>query len=709
MHKTTGRAAALCRSARISAVEPEAAGNGLFDHAGATGRLMQSKDWSTTALGPVESWPQSLKVALRLMLASPAPAFIWWGDDLIHLHNDACARLFGRRRKLGRPANEIRREIWDAIGQEVYDVLAGNQPVTVRGRRVIVSRNGREHDLYCTFMLTPIRDEWGCAVGVLGIGDDVTASVIGRQRLAALRGLKDLGKAESVEAACEWATAALAANVRDIPFALIYLIDPGGEHAALAGAAGTLPQRLDARIACDEPSGAWLLENFQNREPLWQASELPPSLAQSEGDANGAVVLRLRRIDGRDVCLVVGLAQRAELDDELRSFLTAAAGLVSSGLAAAAQNDSAPDADEGRRNEFLAMLAHELRNPLAPIRSASELLAYVDSNPMTLAQAREIIERQLGQLVRLVDDLLDASRLSRGRLELKRTPVDLRVAIANAVESVRPLIDASRHELDVRMPASPVRVNGDQVRLTQAISNVLTNAAQYTEPGGRIEVELHVTGDDARLRVADNGIGIEPSLLPRIFEMFMQGEQRPGEPRHGLGLGLAVAKRLVELHGGTIEAHSDGRGKGTELVVTLPLVAAHRADYPAHANGHYKLGRRILVADDNTDAARAMAEVLGAVGHEVRTASDGLNAIEIAERFRPDLILLDIGMPRLDGYETCRRLRQSPWGKDIAIYAVTGWGQASDRKRTREAGFDAHLVKPVSIAAIQELITRSEH
>jgi len=706
MHKTPGRAAALSRSARITAVEPEAAGGGLFDRAGATGRLMRSKDWSTTALGPVDRWPESLKTAVRLMLASPAPGFIWWGDDLIHLHNDACARLFGHRSKLGRPAHEIRREIWDAIGDEVCEVLSRNAPLIVRGRRVVVTRNGREHDLYCTFTLTPIRDESGRPVGVLGIGDDDTEAVIVRQRLAALRGLQDLGRAESVEAACEWAVAALVANAREIPFALLYLIAPDGAHATLAGSAGELPQSLDTTIARDEPSGAWLLADPEHRDSMRITRALPPSLADAKNDVDGAAVLRLGPVDGRDACLVVGLSKRTVLDDELRAFLIAAAGLVSSGLTATAQAHPAEPGDD-RRNEFLAMLAHELRNPLAPIRSASELLAYVDRNSTTLTHAREIIDRQLGQLVRLVDDLLDASRLNLGTLELKRSPVDVRAAIADAIENVRPLIEEAHHELDVRTPSSAVRVDGDHVRLTQALSNILTNAAQYTEPGGRIGIELRAAANEARVRIADSGIGIDASILPRIFEMFMQGEQRPGEPRHGLGLGLALAKRLVELHGGAIEAHSEGRGKGSEFVVTLPLLRSHRAANRSEINGHDR-ARRILVADDNTDAATAMAEVLGAVGHDVRTARDGLQALEIAERFRPDLILLDIGMPRLDGYETCKRIRRSPWGRNVAIYAVTGWGQASDRKRTREAGFNAHLVKPVSISTIQELIARSD-
>jgi signal transduction histidine kinase/ActR/RegA family two-component response regulator len=669
---------------------------------------MQTQDWSTTALGPVEYWPEGLKTATRIMLATPSPAFIWWGRDLTHLHNDACAKLLGRGRSIGRPASEIRRDIWDAMGPEVCDALEANTALTVTERRIVASRPGREREIFCSFTLVPIRDEWGSAGGVLGIGDDVTAAVVSRQRLASLRSLKDIGKAESVKTACEWAAAAVASDVRDIPFALVYLVEPDEAHAFLAGAAGAVPPEVESTVSRHVGFGKWLLDGNAAPGGLRRLDAEPPL---SSADAAGVVALPLGRPSAPNGYLVVALGKRRPLDAEFRDFLTAAAGIIATGIAAAARGDAARalENEEARRNEFLAMLAHELRNPLAPIRSATELLAYVDSNPMSLAHARAIIERQLSQLVRLVDDLLDASRISRGTLELKRGPLDLRSAIANAVESVRPLIDSARHDLKVQLPESPVRVHGDLVRMTQVVANLLTNAVQFTNPGGRIQVNLETSGAEARIRVTDNGIGIDEPLLNRVFEMFTQGEQRPGEPRHGLGIGLAVARRLVELHGGTIRVTSAGPNQGSEFLLTFPVIAADGSVEHASGRESPASGRRILVADDNADAAAAMAEILGVIGHDVRTAEDGLQAIEIAECFRPDLILLDIGMPRLDGYETCKRLRQRAWGRDIPIYAVTGWGQPSDRRRTREAGFNAHLVKPVSIEAIKELIARSDH
>lgn len=671
---------------------------------------MRTRDWSATSLGPAESWPECLKTPLRLMLASSTPTFIWWGPELVYLHNDACGRLFGRQRALGRPAAEIREQIWDAIGAEVCDVLESNAAVSAEERRVLVGRGDREREIYCSFSLTPIRDESGSAVGVFGTSTDQTAAVLARRRLSALSHLRDVAKADTLRRAAEWSAAALAADVRDVPFALVYFVDES-ERVALAGSAGSLPTNFEtvcARTA--RASLPWQLEPRESSD-FPRVETLPPEIASAAPDAAGAAVLPLRfRTPGvREAYLVVGIAKQRPVDDEYRAFLNAAASLVSAGLAAAALHDDVQSQDDDERtNEFLAMLAHELRNPLAPIRSAAELLAYVDSNPMSLPHARAIIQRQLAQLVRLVDDLLDVSRISRGTLELKRAPLDLRSAIASAVESVRPLIDGSRHQLRVQMPGTALPLDGDQARLTQALANLLTNAAQYTNPGGHIDVGVDANGREARIHIADDGIGIDPEFLPRAFEMFTQGEQRSGEPRRGLGIGLAVARRLIELHGGTITAASPGRNRGSEFIVTLPLSGTRPKARRPSGNGAQLPRRRILVADDNADAASAMAEILGVIGHDVRTAVDGLEAIEVAERFRPDLILLDIGMPRVDGYEACRRIRQRAWGRHVPIYAVTGWGQPSDRRRTREAGFTAHLVKPVSIDAIKALIAAQE-
>jgi signal transduction histidine kinase len=422
--------------------------------------------------------------------------------------------------------------------------------------------------------------------------------------------------------------------------------------------------------------------------------------------------------------LVLGVSPRLDLDDDYRSYFDLAASRVSQMLSAAAEHRDArtqPTADE-RNNEFLAMLAHELRNPLAPIRSAAELLKYVDRKPGSLPHARQIIERQLTQLVRLMDDLLDASRISRGKLELRKQPFDVRAAAASAVESATPAMQEAGHELTVGLSDEPLAVSGDRARLIQVIGNLLTNAAQYTPRGGHIRLSIGRDGDNAVVSVTDDGMGIKEDMLSRIFEMFTQVAPRDDGPRKGLGIGLTIARRLVEMHGGSLTARSAGLGNGSEFIATLPLLETpntvstadvlqesnpgdvHRRNRSA-AGGLGK--RKILVADDNTDAASAIAEILRTMGHEVRTADDGLAAVEAAGSFRPDMILLDLGMPRLDGYDACRQIRGMPWGREISSYAFTGWGQASDRRRTREAGFNAHLVKPVEIGAIEKLIERS--
>ncbi len=538
----------------------------------------------------------------------------------------------------------------------------------------------------------------------MAIGTDETQAVLTRRRAGVLSRLHGLTKADTLTRACEWAAAALASEARDVPFALLYFVDENG-RARLAGSAGALPEKIDSAFVPDR-AAPWPLTPFEPGESHRRVTALPRPYRQAARDADGAAVLPVHfRAPGvLDTYLVVALPGGRPFDGDLRAFLTTAAALVAAGLAAAAASDMARDDAEANRNEFLAMLAHELRNPLAPIRSATELLAFADSNPMSLPQARAIIERQLSQLIRLVDDLLDASRLSRGTLELKRAPLDLRTAAASAVESVRPLVDSARHTLSVHMPPTAVPLDGDQARLAQALANVLTNAAQYTHPGGHIDLTIDTIGRTARIRIADDGIGVEAALLPRMFEMFAQGEQRSGEPRRGLGIGLTVARTLIEMHGGAIDIQSAGRHRGSECVITLPMSAARIDAPPSHPHRVHRDRRKILVADDNVDAAAALAEILGVMGHEVRTAKDGLEALQVAESFRPELLLLDIGMPRLDGYEVCRRIRLRDWGRDVPVYAITGWGQASDRRKTREAGFDAHLVKPVSIEAINALI-----
>ena len=363
-----------------------------------------------------------------------------------------------------------------------------------------------------------------------------------------------------------------------------------------------------------------------------------------------------------------------------------------------------------QKDEFLAMLAHELRNPLAPILHAVQLMRMKSLPDPQLRRARDVIERQLAQLARLVDDLLDVSRITRGMINLAREPIEVSTLLARAVETVQPLIQERGHQLTVDAPEGALRVNVDPVRLTQALGNILGNAAKYTDPGGRIRLTAGERDGDVEIRVRDSGIGIAEELLPRIFELFTQLDRSLDRPQGGLGIGLALVRRLVEMHGGRVSAHSGGAGQGSEFVICLPLFTgvAEAGDGPTvhrgDASASTTVRRRILVADDNIDALESLATLLELGGHEVYSASNGTLAFECAERHLPEVALLDIGMPLLDGYEVARRIRAQPWGKAITLVALTGWGQDSDRRRSREAGFDSHLVKPLDLDKLTELL-----
>jgi signal transduction histidine kinase/ActR/RegA family two-component response regulator len=366
-----------------------------------------------------------------------------------------------------------------------------------------------------------------------------------------------------------------------------------------------------------------------------------------------------------------------------------------------------------RKDEFLATLAHELRNPLAPIRYASQLLK-PGTPPEMAADARRMIDRQLAHMARLLDDLLDVSRITRGTLDMRRDAVDLRVVLRHAVEAARPLAQAVEHELQVQVPELPLMVRGDETRLIQVIGNLINNAIKFTNAGGAIVVSADVDGPMIVARVRDTGRGISPELLPHVFEMFTQGESSARQT--GLGIGLALAKQMVELHGGRIEAHSDGPGRGSEFRVLLPRAAEIPAmqESPTDLFNLSVLGAdrvRILIVDDNVDAADSLAQFLKLAGYQTRVAYDGRTAVEMAEILEPAVVLLDLGLPHLNGHEVARRLRALPWGRNAVLIALTGWGQEDDVQRSRQAGFDEHLTKPVDPEVLLQhiiVLTRGE-
>jgi two-component system, chemotaxis family, CheB/CheR fusion protein len=360
-----------------------------------------------------------------------------------------------------------------------------------------------------------------------------------------------------------------------------------------------------------------------------------------------------------------------------------------------------------RKNEFLSMLAHELRNPLAPIRNAVQILRRTSDANESVQSAASMLERQIGQMVRLVDDLLDVSRISRGKIELRRAQVELASIVHHSVEAADTLVESKNQNLTVTLPPQPVYLNADPARLAQVLGNLLSNASKFTREGGRISMTVEVDGDHAIIRVRDSGIGIAPSQLPHIFDLFMQGDSSLERSVSGLGIGLTLVKTLVELHQGTVVANSTGLGQGSEIVVSLPISSESSAPFsplPSTVNVSPTAVHRILVVDDNLDSAQSLALLLELTGNQTHIAHDGLEAVDMAEKVLPDLILLDIGLPKLNGFEVCRRIRQQPWGKNIVVVALSGWGQDQDRQKSKEAGFDRHLVKPVDEKTLLDLL-----
>ena len=360
-----------------------------------------------------------------------------------------------------------------------------------------------------------------------------------------------------------------------------------------------------------------------------------------------------------------------------------------------------------RKDEFLATLAHELRNPLAPIQNAVQILHLSDGNPKAVWAAVGMLERQVHQMVHLVDDLLDVSRISRGRIELRRESVELASVVDHAVESLRPLVESLQHEVSVTLPSQPIFVYGDPTRLAQVVGNLLGNACKFTGKGGRIELYVEREGEEALIRVRDNGIGIAADDFARIFDMFAQADRSLERTQSGLGIGLTLVKKLVEMHGGTVEVSSAGLRWGSEFVVRLPALAETPGKVPlelAASTSRFTQSRRILVVDDNRDSATSLAMLLTSEGHETQLAHDGEEAVAAAATFKPEVVLLDIGLPKLNGYEAARKIREQPSGKDMTLVAVTGWGQEEDRRRARGAGFDLHMVKPVDYPALMDLL-----
>ena len=548
-------------------------------------------------------------------------------------------------------------------------------------------KDGRRLDISLT--VSPIRDAGGRVIGAAKIARDITER---KRGVAALRESEDRYR-----------------TLFDLGPVAVYSCDAAGviqefnrRAAELWGrepATGDTDERFCGSFKLFRPDGS-----FMPHEQCPMADVVRGKIAA----VRDAEVI-IERPEGSRVTVVVNILPLKNERGEVTGAINCFYDITERKRAEAQLREYATELSDSdrRKNEFLAMLAHELRNPLAPIRHGLHIMRLAGGDGQTIKSVTGLMERQVGHLVRLVDDLLDVHRISQGKIELRRGRIEVAAVVTDAVEATRPLSERMEHELTVIVPPEPICVNADPLRLAQVVGNLLNNACKFTKRRGRIRLRVEREGEQAVIRVRDNGMGIAADQVPRIFDMFMQADVSLEPSVSGLGIGLALVKNLVEMHGGTVEARSAGVGYGSEFVVRLPIMVDALTPQPTAPPidaGVTTAARRILLVDDNRDAAETLAMLLELTGHETHIAYDGLEAVETAAKVKPDLVLLDIGLPKMNGYEVARRIRERPWGKNLVLVALTGWGQDEDRLKSREAGFDGHILKPVDPEALTRLL-----
>jgi len=662
----------------------------FLDGGGVCAELIASHDWASTPLGPIRDWPASLRATVANMLHTRQPMLLFWGPELIQLYNDSFVPSFGRGKHplaMGQRARECWADAWPVIGAQIEAVMTRGEPAWFEDALVPIIRNGRMEEVFWTYSYSPAYDDDGRVNGTLVIVTEVTGRALAARRLLALATLSvRLPTARTYDDVLD-VVEALAPDTRcDLPFVIAIgperirqsgLADHDAETVARVVRSAAV-SREPREIAVDVPGPVW-------PEPVRAA------IAYSVGTAGHV--------------LVFGLSPRLPLDDSYRSFVAQIIEQIASTLrridsvnASLAIQRQLERADRAK-DEFLAMLGHELRNPLAPIVTALELMSQKDSSA---TRERAVIERQVRHVIRLVDDLMDISRITRGLITLEQRVVDLADVVAAAIEANAHLIEQRGHHLTVDTPRG-VTVRGDEARLVQIVSNLLTNAARYTPPGGEIRVSSTSEGGEATLRVADSGAGIDATLLPTVFDLFVQGERSADRTEGGLGLGLAIVKNLVALHGGTVTAESSGPGHGSVFTIRL-AVADEKLATPVGPRPTAVTSKRVLVVDDNEDAANLLGEIARLRGHDVAVVHDPEVALELIGTFCPDVAVLDIGLPGMDGYELAARIRGIR--PECRLIALTGYGQGKDRARALDAGFAAHLVKPVHVNELLETIAQ---
>ncbi|MGX9220400.1 ATP-binding protein [Massilia varians] len=645
---------------------------------GHMGAMMRAHDWSHSPLGHPRTWPQALRTTVGLMLNSKFPMFVAWGPELGFLYNDSYAIILGEKHPtaLGDRFHDIWREIWDDIHPLIVRALKGESTYMDR-LPLRMNRHGYDEDTWFRFSYSPVRDEDGTVAGMYCACVEMTGEVLA-ERYREQENQRLMGLFE--QAPGIFAVLRGPDHVFEIANES-YLQLIGRRELIGKPARDALPEvadqgffeLLDQVYQSGQPFVGHAVPVRVQREASAPLEEryvdfVYQPIRGPKGDVEGIFV------EGSDVTM------RKRVEDELR-------------------------AANRQKDQFLAMLAHELRNPLAPITTAAQLLQRGSLDPQRARHASDIIVRQAEHMTDLVNDLLDVSRVTRGLAEIEKEDLDVAAVVNGAIEQVRPLLDMKRHELRVEQWQQPLYVSGDRTRLVQVVSNILNNAAKYTSSGGQIALRVTSEGGEAVIAVSDNGQGIDPQVLPYIFDLFTQAERTPDRSQGGLGIGLALVKSLVALHGGRVAAFSEGPNKGSEFVIRLPLLSGAEAQEPQQALDQANDGAvRVLVVDDNADAAQMLATLLEAHGHVVSVEYDGTGGLARALRERPEVMLLDIGLPDMDGHELARRLRSSPDTANAMLIALTGYGQSEDRERARQAGFDRHLVKPADLSELLRIL-----
>ncbi len=785
---------------------------------GTMGERIRAYPWGRTPLGEPQFWPRGLRTAVRVLLTTQHPIFIFWGHEHTCLYNDAYSRSLGPEKHpsiLGAPGRESWEEIWPIIGPQIEQVMRGEGATWHENQLVPIMRHGAIQDVYWTYSFGPIDEpEFPHGVGgVLVICTETTEQVLAERRvsaerarfvqlfdqaptfLAVLRGpdhvfelvnpgyLKLIGDrpvvgrslADSLPEAVSQGYLTLLdevyrtgkpfsahgakyvaqvspdgpADERFVDFVYQPITDRDGSVSGILvqGVDVTSRAVMDRALALDRARldyatrlsgiGFWYCD-LPFDELLWDERVkehffFPPT-ARITIDDFYARIHEDDRIPTREA-INASIGNRASYDIVYRTVHPVTG--VIKWIRALGGTDYASDGtpthfdgvtvdvsaqkldqqslstlnfqlreQDRRKDEFLATLAHELRNPLAPIRTAAKIIASPQLTPNQLERAQTIIERQVTHMALLLDDLLDIARITQGKLKLKKARVALSDVLDAAIEAARPKLDEKNHHLSVSLPAEIISLDADPLRFAQVLSNLLINAAKYSNPGSHIEVQATRQGETLSISVKDDGLGLAPESISGIFAMFSQIEGAESRSEGGLGIGLALVKGLAELHGGTVEVRSAGLGRGSEFIVRVPL-SAHQSASRQLANDPAPVSperRRVLIADDNRDAADSLALLLELSGHEVRVAHLGYTALSLAQTFRPNVALLDIGMPDLSGYEVARALRNEPWATEMQLIALTGWGQDDDRRRALEAGFDHHLTKPVEPDHLARLI-----